>query len=163
MALVPARSQAQGEAMTKVTATDREFEDLSAEQCRALLAEHHVGRLAYLDTAGVFPVIMPVNYLLVGGEVAFRTDPGSKLRAAVNDAPVAFEVDGVDVERELGWSVLVRGFLSEVTDRAQLDQLRASPLRPWAPGAKAHYLRVTPRQLSGRQIVVATLPSDWWG
>ena len=146
-----------------MTETDREFEDLSTEQCRALLAEHHVGRLAYLDTAGVFPLVMPVNYVLVGGEVAFRTDPGSKLRAAVNSAPVAFEVDGVDLELQLGWSVLVLGFLHEVTDRAQLDQLRASPLHPWAPGPKAHYVRLTPRQLSGRQIVTSTLPSDWWG
>ena len=149
--------------MTKLNPTDKEINDLSAEQCRALLDQHHVGRLAYLDTAGVFPVILPVNYLLLGNDVVVRTDPGSKLRAALHNAPVAFEVDGVDLPREVGWSVLVRGFISEVTDRAQLEQLRRSALRPWAPGAKAHYLRVSPRQLTGREISVSTLPSDWWG
>jgi nitroimidazol reductase NimA-like FMN-containing flavoprotein (pyridoxamine 5'-phosphate oxidase superfamily) len=156
-------SEADPGIMTKLRSTDKEFEDLSAEECRILLNEHHVGRLAYLDTAGVFPLILPVNYLLLGNEVAFRTDPGSKLRAAVNNTPVAFEVDGVDAQLEVGWSVLVRGYLSEVTDQAQLDRLRKSPLHAWAPGAKAHYLRLTPRQLTGRQIIVSPLPSDWWG
>jgi hypothetical protein len=54
----------------------------------------------------VFPLILPVNYLLLGNEVAFRTDPGSKLRAAVINTPVAFEVAGVDPQPEVGWSVL---------------------------------------------------------
>ena len=149
--------------MTDLDPTDKEINDLSADRCRALLGQHHFGRLAYLDTAGVFPLILPVNYVLLGNEVVVRTDPGSKLRAALHHAPVAFEVDGFDLQREVGWSVLVRGFISEVTERAQLEQLHTSPLRPWAPGAKAHYLRVTPRQLTGREISVSTLPSDWWG
>lgn len=149
--------------MTTQKSTNKDIEELSPEQCRALLGRHHLGRLAYLDTAGVFPVILPINYLLVGQELVFRSDSGSKLRAAVHNAPVAFEVDGVDPEREVGWSVLARGFVSEVTDRGQLEYLRQSPLHPWAPGAKAHYLSVAPRQLTGRQIVLSPLPSDWWG
>ena len=149
--------------MTNLESTNKEIEELSTERCRALLGQHHIGRLAYLDTAGVFPLVLPMNYLLLGNDVVIRTDPGSKLRAALHNAPVAFEVDGVDSEREVGWSVLVRGFVSEVTDQSELEHLRKSPLRPWAPGPKAHYLRVTPRQLTGRQISMSALPSDWWG
>ena len=108
-------------------------------------------------------MVLPVNYLLVDGDVIFRTDPGSKLRAALHNAAVAFEVDGVDQQLEVGWSVLVRGFVSEVTDEAELEQLHASPLSAWAPGAKSHYLRVSHRQITGKRISIPPLPSNWWG
>ena len=39
-------------------------------------------------------MITPVNYVLDGGTVTFRTDAGSKLSAALQGAAVAFEVDG---------------------------------------------------------------------
>jgi hypothetical protein len=108
-------------------------------------------------------MILPVNYILLGNDVVFRTDPGSKLRAALHNTPVAYEVDGVDQQLEIGWSVLIRGFVSEVTDQAELNELRRSPLRAWAPGDKAHFLRVSPRQITGKQISIPPLPSNWWG
>jgi nitroimidazol reductase NimA-like FMN-containing flavoprotein (pyridoxamine 5'-phosphate oxidase superfamily) len=135
--------------MTQSATADKQVRDLTPEECQTLLSQHHLGRVAYLDTAGVMPAILPVNYIRLGKDVVFGTDPGSKLRAALHNTPVAFEVDGVDQQLEIGWSVLIRGFLSEVTDRAELDELRRSPLRAWAPGAKAHFLRVSPRQITG--------------
>ncbi|MCW2804007.1 MAG: uncharacterized protein QOF52_1940 [Propionibacteriaceae bacterium] len=149
--------------MTQSPTADKQIRDLTQEECQTLLGQHHLGRVAYLDTAGVMPVILPVNYILLGNDVVFRTDPGSKLRAALHNTPVAYEVDGVDQQLEIGWSVLIRGFVSEVTDQAELDELRRSPLRAWAPGAKAHFLRVSPRQITGKQISIPPLPSNWWG
>jgi nitroimidazol reductase NimA-like FMN-containing flavoprotein (pyridoxamine 5'-phosphate oxidase superfamily) len=149
--------------MTQSATADKQIRDLTPEECQTQLSQHHLGRVAYLDTAGVMPVILPVNYIRLGKDVVFRTDPGSKLRAALHNTPVAFEVDGVDQQLEIGWSVLIRGFVSEVTDQAELDELRRSPLRAWAPGAKAHFLRVSPRQITGKQISIPPLPSNWWG
>ncbi|HEX8509811.1 MAG TPA: pyridoxamine 5'-phosphate oxidase family protein [Propionibacteriaceae bacterium] len=143
--------------------TETQLEELSSSECRELLASHHFGRVGFVDQVGVLPMIIPVNYLLHGGRVVFRTDTGSKLSAAVHGAPVAFEVDGIDEERRIGWSVVIRGHLEEVTDAASLEQLRSTPLNVWAPGAKAHYLRVTVSQMSGRRISVAKLPDNWLG
>jgi hypothetical protein len=49
--------------------------------------------------------------------------------------PVCFEVDGTDPAVHTGWSVIVRGEVTEVTDLAELARLRDLPLRAWAPGA----------------------------
>jgi len=143
--------------------TDNLLDELSMAECHALLGAHHLGRLAFLDRAGVMPMIIPVNYLFHEERVVFRTDPGSKLTAALYGAPVAFEVDGADEQRQLGWSVVVRGHVEEVTDTDERDVLSATPLVTWAPGTKDHYVRVNPRLVTGRRIRMPDLPSHWFG
>jgi uncharacterized protein len=137
------------------------MEELDQDECRRLLAERHLGRLAIPDFGG--PVIFPVNYVLDQGLVVFRTDPGSKLDATEREQ-VAFEVDAVEEATRTGWSVVVRGTLAEITDPTHLARLRTLPLYPWAPGEKANYVRVQPRRITGRRI---TIPGDlsftWWG
>ena len=76
------------------------------------------------------PLVFPVNYVLDGEAIVFRTGAGSKL-AAAERGPVCFEVDGVDREHHSGWSVLVGGRLEEVTE--VLDPLQMLP----APGQGA--------------------------
>ena len=142
---------------------DKTLVELPIDECHALLSGHHLGRLAFHDVVGVMPMIIPVNYLLHDERVVFRTDAGSKLLAAVHGAPVAFEVDGADEQQQLGWSVVVRGFLEEVTDPDERDRLSATPLVAWAPGAKAHYVRIVPRLVSGRRIRMPDLPAHWFG
>lgn len=142
---------------------DKRFENLTTPECLELLDRHHFGRLAFVDSVGVLPSIIPINYLLADATVVFRTDAGSKLAAAVRRAPVAFEIDGVDEHRQTGWSVVVRGRAEEITDEEQLAQLRQTPLLAWAPGVKERYVRINTSQVSGRRISIANLPSNWWG
>jgi nitroimidazol reductase NimA-like FMN-containing flavoprotein (pyridoxamine 5'-phosphate oxidase superfamily) len=138
------------------------MEELDEDECRRLLAERHLGRLAIPDFGG--PVIFPVNYVFDQGLVIFRTDPGSKLDAATERESVAFEVDAIDEATRTGWSVVVRGTLAEVTDPDQLARLRALPLYPWAPGEKTRYVRMRPRTVTGRRIRIPDhLPFTWWG
>jgi uncharacterized protein len=140
---------------------DTHMEELDDSQCRKLLAERHLGRLAIPDFGG--PVIFPVNYVFDQDLVVFRTDPGSKLDAATERELVAFEVDAIDEATRTGWSVVVRGTLAEVTDPAALARLRALPLYPWAPGAKDRYVRLRPRSITGRRLRVPDdLPFTWW-
>ena len=61
--------------------------------------EHHFGRVAFIEQADEPPAIMPVNYLMHGETVVFRTDPSSKLGQAVRSTTATFEIDGID-ERE---------------------------------------------------------------
>jgi nitroimidazol reductase NimA-like FMN-containing flavoprotein (pyridoxamine 5'-phosphate oxidase superfamily) len=138
------------------------MEELDEDECRRLLAERHLGRLAIPDFGG--PVIFPVNYVVDQDLVVFRTDPGSKLDAATERESVAFEVDAVEEATRTGWSVVVRGTLADITDPDHLERLRALPLYPWAPGEKARYVRVRARSVSGRRIRIPDdLPFTWWG
>jgi nitroimidazol reductase NimA-like FMN-containing flavoprotein (pyridoxamine 5'-phosphate oxidase superfamily) len=141
---------------------DNRWQELADEEYRKPLGERHLGRLALVDADG--PVILPVNYTLDEGSVVFRTDPGSKLDAAAAGATVAFEVDAADERDRTGWSVVVRGQAGEVSEPADLERLRTLPLYPWAPGAKARYVRIRPTSITGRRIALpADLPFTWWG
>jgi nitroimidazol reductase NimA-like FMN-containing flavoprotein (pyridoxamine 5'-phosphate oxidase superfamily) len=126
------------------------WQELSKSECFGLLAQEHLGRVAFVDDLG--PTVVPVNFVLDRHMVVFRTDEGTKLDAACRGSRVAFEIDGADEVARTGWSVVIRGEATEVTDPAELARLRKLPLYPWAPGAKAHYVRVLPAVLTGRRI-----------
>jgi Pyridoxamine 5'-phosphate oxidase len=108
------------------------MEELDEDECRKLLAERHLGRLAIPDFGG--PMIFPVNCIFDQDLVVFRTDPGSKLDAATERESVAFEVDAVDEATRTGWSVVVRGTLADITDPTTW---RGSGLCPCTPGPLA--------------------------
>ena len=126
------------------------LEMLGREECLTLLAGQTVGRVGI--TIAALPVIFPVNFALLDGDIVFRSSPGSKLTAAAQRAVVAFEVDAVDGMYHAGWSVLVVGPAHEILDRAELEQANALPLAPWAPGAKGHYIRIRTEIVSGRRV-----------
>jgi uncharacterized protein len=139
------------------------IEDLAENACLELLRDHHFGRVAFVEQADSLPVIMPVNYLMHGEAVVFRTDPNSKLGRAMHSTTAAFEIDGIDERERMRWSVVVFGQAEEVLDSNELDELRETPLLPWAPGDRSQYVRITPELVTGRCISVAELPSNWWG
>jgi hypothetical protein len=82
-----------------------------------------------------------------------RTTPYSELGQHGREADAAFETDGVDHDRRTGWSVLAKGRLRVVSDRAELAALKseADPT-PWAAGARCLYLKLAWRELTGRRI-----------
>jgi nitroimidazol reductase NimA-like FMN-containing flavoprotein (pyridoxamine 5'-phosphate oxidase superfamily) len=90
-----------------------EYEVLSESECRDLLAQADVGRVAFVD--GEFPVVMPVNYLLDDDVILIRSDAGAKNDRIPMNA-VAFEVDAFERWNKSGWSVLVKGYGRDVTD-----------------------------------------------
>ena len=134
------------------------WQELTKSQCFELLAREHLGRVAVVDHLG--PVVFPVNFILDRHMVIFRTSEGTKLDAACRGSRVAFEVDGTDTATHTGWSVLVRGEAMEVTDPTELARLRKLPLDPWAPGTKAHYVRILPAALTGRRIWIPCHPAQ---
>lgn len=139
------------------------LEKLTVAECRELLDRHHFGRFGFVDSVGVFPTIIPVNYLLDGDKIVIRTDAGSKLTAALRGAPVAFEVDGVDETHEVGWSVVIRGHAEEITDLDTIAELHKTPLLAWHPRARPRYIQISARQVIGRHLRIADLPRGWWG
>jgi nitroimidazol reductase NimA-like FMN-containing flavoprotein (pyridoxamine 5'-phosphate oxidase superfamily) len=129
------------------------WQELTRSECFELLANTHLGRLAVVDDRG--PVVFPVNFVLDRHTVVFRTEAGTKLHAASRGSLACFEVDGTDAAAHTGWSVIVRGEVTEVTDPAELARLRELPLQAWAPGPRNRYVRILPAVLTGRRIAAA--------
>jgi nitroimidazol reductase NimA-like FMN-containing flavoprotein (pyridoxamine 5'-phosphate oxidase superfamily) len=129
------------------------FEVLTEAECRRLLAEQEVGRIAFTDADG-FPVVLPVNFVVDGDAIAIRSDLGAKTDR-VPLRQVAFEVDGIERWNQSGWSVLVQGHGQDVTDAVgrRYEDLRRRGLTTWAPGDKGHWLTIDIRRISGRRIV----------
>ena len=126
------------------------LEHLSPAECWKLLSLHPVGRLGVLvDSA---PEIYPVNHVVDGETIVFRTDPGSKLRGLDRRPSVCYETDGLNLDERTGWSVLVKGRAAEITEPHELRRARDLPLRFWALGEKPHWIRILPQEVTGRRI-----------
>ena len=97
------------------TSGSARLEILSEDECRTLLEAHDVGRVDFVIDD--FPVVLPVNYAIVGATIVVRTAPGV-LTAGVADKPVAFEVDGFERWNRSGWSVLAQGYGRDITEEA---------------------------------------------
>ena len=119
--------------------------EVERAECLALLGEHRVGRIAVIDRDDM-PFVVPVNYVLSGDTVLFRTHPGTKLDA-LRRRPVAFQVDSIDEVRRTGWSVLVQGVAHEASPQDLVD---ADP-EPWTE-AGPYWIQVVPRFISGRRF-----------
>ena len=136
---------------------DIKFEDLSRDECLELLASQPLGRVAVADFNAA-PLVVPVNFVLHGEGILFRTDYGSKFRLAVLAGhPVSFEIDGVDPGRRTGWSVLVQG---DAVEAEPADDRDAPYAVPWAPGRKDHWVRIVPQAITGRRIRLSSLATD---
>jgi nitroimidazol reductase NimA-like FMN-containing flavoprotein (pyridoxamine 5'-phosphate oxidase superfamily) len=114
------------------------------------LRQADVGRVGVLVNG--HPEIFPVNYVVDdAGDIFFRTDPGTKLDGAARADIIAFEIDGIDEERQNGWSVLAVGAAHLVAETQQIHTIR-SRLQPWAAGDKANIVRLHVTKLTGRRI-----------
>jgi len=126
------------------------LQTLTAAECYELLSPGGVGRVAFTAAGG--PVILPVNYAMAGRTVIFRTAPDTLL-AGYLDGPAGFEVDRLDEALSQGWSVLVTGRAVRVTSEVEVRHLEHhADVRPWAGGARDIYVRIIPRQITGRRI-----------
>jgi nitroimidazol reductase NimA-like FMN-containing flavoprotein (pyridoxamine 5'-phosphate oxidase superfamily) len=85
---------------------------MTAEECRVKLLAGRVGRVAV--TKAALPVIAPVNYVVDGDSVLFRTRSDSVIADSCDGSVIAFEVDEVTGDGSSGWSVNVVGIASVV-------------------------------------------------
>jgi transcriptional regulator with XRE-family HTH domain len=125
------------------------LEALDERECRAHLAAGGVGRFVFTTQCG--PVAVPVNYRMMEGDVVFRTAEDTSLTSVSDAEPVSFEVDRLDEAMSEGWSVLVTGRVRRVGPD-ELRQLESLRIEPWAGGERTVYLRLEPREVTGRRI-----------
>jgi hypothetical protein len=126
------------------------MEVLSREECLALLAGSPIGRV--IVTMSALPAAFPVNFAVHDGDIVFRTGQGTKLQAAVRNAVVAFEVDGFEPFGHTGWSVLVTGRATEITDTSLAAAGEGLALGPWLPTRLAAFVRIGTDMMSGRRL-----------
>jgi hypothetical protein len=127
------------------------LEVLDREVCLKLLATSTLGRVGC--TSGALPMVLPVNFRLIGEEILFRTGIGTKLDVATRNAVVAFEIDHMDPMSHTGWSVLVTGLAREITNQFELDGLPVDFIPRWATADAGRVVAISTELVSGRRIV----------
>ena len=123
---------------------------LPERECWELLRNCEVARLAV--SVNDVPDIFPINFVIDHGTILFRTAEGTKLSATLANPEVAFEADGLDVELQNAWSVVVKGRAQEVTHLHELIDSMDLPLFPWHGAPKSTFIRITPETISGRSF-----------
>jgi nitroimidazol reductase NimA-like FMN-containing flavoprotein (pyridoxamine 5'-phosphate oxidase superfamily) len=124
---------------------------LTPDEARGYLGSRGVGRFLFDGDDG--PVALPVNYGVLGDAVIFRTESeGSATTAVRRQQKVSFDVDHLDEALSEGWSVLVTGQASVITDVAELASARALGIEPWAGGDRETYIKLTVGTITGRRI-----------
>jgi uncharacterized protein len=136
-----------------------DLEAIDRAECEQLLTSVPFVRLGIVTDRG--PSILPVNHVMVDGDLYFRTEAGSKLAAAAGEGQVAVETDGADPGRHIGWSVLGHGIATIVTDHDLEERLSSLDFTPWhAPDEKLFWVRVRFDDLEGRRIVDGVTRDD---
>lgn len=131
--------------------TDRiGLEILGREECLRLLGTVTLGRVGI--TIRALPVVVPMNFRLIGDRVVFRVGLGTSLDAAIHNAVVAFEADEVKPYGGGGWSVSVTGVAREITDPDEIAQMRHENVARWTEWGADRYIAISTDMVSGRRI-----------
>ena len=124
--------------------------ELPVDECLNRLASKAIGRLAVATPLG--PRIYPVNYVVDGDSVVFRTNPYGTLGTFGRGLDVAFEVDDVNESIRHGWSVMLLG-RGELLPSSEIQELaRGAGLRSRAGGDRSLYVRLVWSHMTGREV-----------
>ena len=131
--------------------SERRFEAIGRQRCLDLMESHHLGRVAW--HAADLPQILPVTYAMYQGSVYFRTLPDGILAELAQPTSVALEVDELDQQTRSGWSIVLHGRTSAVSEPDELADLWASDtMVPWAVGNRTLFIRIRPERVAGRVV-----------
>ncbi|WP_435615741.1 pyridoxamine 5'-phosphate oxidase family protein [Streptomyces coelicoflavus] len=127
------------------------FRALDRQECLRLLAKVPVGRVVY--TRHALPAVLPINFSLdADASVLLRTSPDSDLVHAIDGFVVAFEADEIDAATRSGWSVVVTGRATVVTDPDEHARLSETGPTSWMPLQGAVFVRIESEMVTGREL-----------
>ena len=132
--------------MTSNSGIDGYFNALDEAECRKLLETGSVGRVAWESVEGIN--VMPVNYRVLENHVVFHTSATGALSSLLQPTAAGFQVDEIDVEAAVGWTLLVRGTTGPAVG---LDSIS------WVPDGRHVGVAIAMEWLGGR--VVSGTPS----
>ena len=129
----------------------RRIVDMDRRECLHLLQyESFLGRIAFASDGVVH--MRPVNYLGDERGLVFCTASETILAAVSAGTAIVFEIDASHPLEHSGWSVIVRGDATEITDPQELDYLRRGPLKSWAVSPRERWVRLAIAEISGVRI-----------
>lgn len=132
---------------------------LSSEDCWAALSRLSLGRLVTM--ADGEPEIVPVNYAVQRRTILIRTGAGTKLRDVRTNPRVLFEVDDHTVET--GWSVVVKGTATVLTEVSDIAAAERAQVLPWIASPKDTFIRIEPVEINGRAFSFVPGPDATYG
>jgi len=97
-------------------------------------------------------VIQPVNYRMLDDDVLLQVGVGSMLDAATRQTIVSFEVDQLSLGDGFGWSVLVHGLATVLSEASRAGPARPSDGAPLVPEPGSSFVRIRTGVLSGRRF-----------
>jgi nitroimidazol reductase NimA-like FMN-containing flavoprotein (pyridoxamine 5'-phosphate oxidase superfamily) len=124
------------------------FEVLDREECLRLVASTTLGRVGVSHDA--LPTVIPVDFRLDGERIYLRPRTGSKLEAALRDTVVAFEVDDVEPESGVGWSVIATGIATVLHG----DE-RERALTRWPSATSERVVAISTERITGRRAAAS--------
>ncbi|MEP6697459.1 MAG: pyridoxamine 5'-phosphate oxidase family protein [Pseudonocardiales bacterium] len=126
------------------------METLDRAECMRLMRSAPFGRLVY--TIAAMPAVQPVNFIVHNDMIVIQTVSQTKLAAATHSSVVAFETDEIDTATHTGWSVMVVGRCSEVTDLFELAELAEAGPTAWASPDGQRFIAIRIEQVTGRWL-----------
>lgn len=127
-----------------------QMDALDPATCWRLISRTRFGRIGFVVNGD--PGVLPVNCGVLNQQVVFRTGTETTLGSMRDGFRVAFETDHIDEVAESGWSVMIKGHISRVTDADELARLAEFELHPWAPGVKDRWMKLVPTEVTGRIV-----------
>ncbi|UXA09221.1 pyridoxamine 5'-phosphate oxidase family protein [Mycobacterium sp. SMC-2] len=120
-----------------------------------LLASVDHGRVVFNHRA--LPAIRVVNHLVDGGRVIVRTRLAATVSSVVRQSSeagvvVAYEADDLDAQRRTGWSVVVTGWATTITDPAEIARYERV-LQPWVNMTMDTIIAIQPEMVTGVRII----------
>ena len=130
---------------------------LSDDEALELMGTEALGRLVVRrkDDMDLFPV----NFCVDGGAIYIRTAEGAKLFSLSLNQDVLFETDSHT--DSTAWSVIVKGEAKVLTETREIQHADTLPLTPWLPTLKYNYVRITPREINGREFRLGDEPERY--
>ena len=125
--------------------------ELTERESQALLQGESIGRLCLIDHG--YPLAIPISYSIT------HNDAGGATRVVIRTAPetmlgryeglASLEVDSIDLDAGVAWSVIVRGVLSRVIGTFELPDPK-----PLLTEGRHRWMALDIRAITGRRFLV---------
>jgi hypothetical protein len=130
----------------------------------SLLAGVSVGRIVFTENA--MPAVRPASHLVESGDIIARSHDGSVIVPAAGgripdaewaagserETVIAYEADDIDINSRLGWSVVVTGPATPITDPGEIARY-ATVLTPWAFAGEGQLIRIHAGIVTGYRML----------
>lgn len=129
------------------------MEAMSRRACEELLASEPIGHIGIID--GGEPYVTPISFVLIDGELRFRTGPGRRLEALEANPRACVEVSRQDPQRGTWDSVIVWGDARRIRDRGAEERTVEALLAKYRDAIPSVLAFSSPQALPASAVVVA--------